>query len=443
MAPADGIAAGTRSAFPARRAALQGKALETVTQVLLVTLLPRLLGPIEFGRLTVALAIITLAAVAISLGAPSAFARFIPAEPEARRAGLARSMTLRLLRVRSVQLGIAIAVGVVLVWTAPGRFALLDTALVLVALAVEVTAVLAAQIALGIGRTWVWSFRIATKNAMLLLAVPLLFHAVGPLGILDGLVLSSAAGLVFAGWTVVGLIRHAERGVPVPAGAGRYGVVAGTALLLGQLTYRGPVLATSVLGRSGVETGFAALAGSIAMAIMLAVREVFTVSLPEMVEMWGRDRDRVERLLARLGWRALVALSACALAGTLVLGRGLGLVAGERFAPAVGTLVPVLALLPLLPLPLLGWQGAALELRPQVAVAINATGAAAFGASALILVPAWGAPGASAALFIGVAASSILSVWKLPAAVPVRILLVGFAAAAAVLGLARGLGRFP
>ena len=38
-----------------RRPAIQGKALEISTQVLLVTLLPRLLGPAEFGRLTLAL----------------------------------------------------------------------------------------------------------------------------------------------------------------------------------------------------------------------------------------------------------------------------------------------------------------------------------------------------------------------------------------------------
>src|SRR5512145_2692803 len=90
-----------------RQAAVRGKSLELVTQVLLVTLVPRLLGPAEFGRLTVALAIVTLGAVAISLGSPSAFARFVPGEPEPRRAGLARSMTSGLLPVRGVQLVLA------------------------------------------------------------------------------------------------------------------------------------------------------------------------------------------------------------------------------------------------------------------------------------------------------------------------------------------------
>jgi O-antigen/teichoic acid export membrane protein len=427
---------------PPRRAALQGKALEILTQVLLVALLPRLLGPVEFGRLTVALAIVTLASVAISLGAPSAFARFIPAQPEERRAGLARTMTARLLPVRAIQLTVACTAGLALTIGLPGRFPLADTALILFALAVEVSAILAAQIALGIGRTWVWSFRIAAKNAMLLLAVPLLFRLFGPVGVLQSLVLSSAAGLTFAGWTVVGLLRRAAPGVPVPSGAARYGMVAGVAALLMQLMYRTPVLAAGIFARSAVETGFVALATSIALALMFAVREVFTVSLPELVEHWGRDRDHAEHVLRRLGWWAEAGLVPCAIAGTFLLARALPLIAGERFAPATPTLVPVLALMPLLPLPLLGWQAAALRLQPGLAVAINGVGAAIFVPAALFLIAAWGAPGASAALLIAVTASSVMSALKLPEAVPARLLLSALAAGASVLFLAASLGLY-
>lgn len=425
---------------PPRRAALQGKALEVATQVLLVMLLPRFLGPAQFGRLTVALAIVTLTSVTISLGAPSAFARFLPAEAAARRAGLARTMTMQLLRVRSTQLLIAGGVGAALVLFAPAHFAARDTALVFVALAVEVTAVLAAQVALGIGRTWVWSFRIAAKNAALLLAVPILFHVLGPVGVLHSLVLSSLAGLVFAGWTVWGLITRAERGIPVPPGAARYGIVAGMAVLVGQFTYRGPVLAVSALAGSAVQTGFAALAGSVAMSIMLAVREVFTVSLPDLVQHWGRDRGHAEGLLRRLGWWSEAALVPSALVGVIVLGRGLPIIAGEQFTPATGALVPILALLPLLPLPLLGWQGAALELRPEVALAINGTGLLTFIATAAVLVPRWGATGASAGLLAAVVASSLLTAWKLPTAVTPRLLLVGLLGSLGALGLAVMMG---
>jgi O-antigen/teichoic acid export membrane protein len=438
--PVDGAL--TRGAS-ARWGAVQGKAIELATQSLLVLLVPRLLGPEEFGRLTVALAIVTLGSAAISLGAPSAFARFLPAAPAARRAGLARTMTLRLARIRVVQLAIAAGVGSILVLLAPERFDAVDTTLVLLALAAEVAAILGAQIALGIGRTRVWSFRVAAKNAVLLLSVPILYHLVGPPGVLHGVLLSSLAGLACAGWTGLLLVRRAERGVPFPEGAMRYGAVAGVSALLGQLTYRGPVLATGVLARSAVETGFAALAGSIAMAIMFAVREVFTVSLPELVAHWGRDREHAERVLRRLGWWAEAAFIPTALAGVLLLERGLPLVAGRQFTPAVGALVPILMLLPLLPLPILGWQGAALRLRPEMVLMIAACEVAAFMLTAVLLVPLWGALGASAALFVAVAASSVLTAWRLPTSVTPLLLLVaglgtlGVLALAAVLGLLR------
>ncbi|NNF39372.1 MAG: hypothetical protein HKN71_11945, partial [Gemmatimonadetes bacterium] len=173
---------------PARAAAIQGKAIEIVTQALMVTLLPRLLGPVEFGRLMVAVTVVTLASVAISLGAPAAFARFVPAESPGRRRGLAWSMTRHLFRIRAVQIVGAAAVGLALAVTLPARIPALDTGLVVSALAIDVAAVLGAQIALGLGLTWVWSFRIAVKNAVLLLAVPLLYVVAGPAVLLVGIV---------------------------------------------------------------------------------------------------------------------------------------------------------------------------------------------------------------------------------------------------------------
>jgi O-antigen/teichoic acid export membrane protein len=438
--PVDGAL--TRGAS-ARWGAVQGKALEIGTQGLLVLLLPRLLGPAGFGRLTVGLAIVTLGSAAISLGAPSAFARFVPAAPAARRAGLARTMTLRLAPIRVVQLAIAAGIGSSLVLLAPERFDALDTTLVVLALAVEVAAILGAQVALGVGRTRLWSFRSAARNAVLLLSVPFLFHLMGTPGVLYGVVLSSLAGLACAGWTSLLLVGRAERGVPIPEGAMRYGAVVGVASILGQLTYRGPVLATSVLARSAVETGFAALAGSVAMAVMFAVRELFTVSLPELVAHWGRDREHAERVLRRLGWWVEAAFIPAALAGVLLLERGLPLVAGRQFTSAVGALVPILMLLPLLPLPILGWQGAALRLRPEMALTIVACEAVTFIVTAVLLVPLWGALGASAALFVAVAASSVLTAWRLPTIVTRLLLLVaglgtlGVLTLAAILGLLR------
>jgi len=266
-----------RQRFSPRRAAVAGKGLEFTSQLLLVIVLPRLLGPAEFGRMAVALAIVTIGAVAISLGAPGSFARFVPAETARRQAGLALSMTRRILPLRAAQLAFAGLASVVLVATMPARFAAMDVGLMFLALLAEVSAILFAQVALGLGATWIWSYRIAVRNAVLLLLVPFLIAFFGTPDVMWTLALGSIAGLLFAVSLVAPLVRHAARGVPVPEGAMRFGQVAGAALLAGQLTYRGPVLAASLGGLAPEEVGFAGLAVSVAIAVIYAVREMFKV----------------------------------------------------------------------------------------------------------------------------------------------------------------------
>jgi hypothetical protein len=201
------------------------------------------------------------------------------------------------------------------------------------------------------------------------------------------------------------------------------------------------VIISSQLDAPSSETGFAALASSLAMAAMLAVREIFTVSLPEHVEQWGRDQAYSEALLRRLGVWTQLALVACALIGVFALDRGLPLLVGKRFAGASGAIVPVLALLPLLPLPLLGWQAAALRLRPETALAMNLVEFVAFGVIAGMLVPAWYAQGATMGLLGAVAASSVFAAFRLPKAASWKLLVVGVAGSLSVLlvGIASGL----
>lgn len=419
-----------------RRVALAGKVLEIATQVLLVTLLPRLLGPAEFGRLMLAVAVVGIGTSVISLGAPSTFVRFLPAAPADRRAGLARAMTVRLLRVRGLQLSLVAVLAVGLAVAMPQRFAPREVTLLLVALAFDVLALIPAQIALGMGRAWVWSFRLAARNTVLLGAAPMVFV----LGVGDGallsVVLATAAGLAFAASGSVGLVRHATRGVPIPEGVARYGIVTGIGGLVGQFTYRGPVLAAGLLAGSAIETGFAALAGGVALAVLMAVREIFTVSLPEQVERWQRDRAQAIAVLRRLGWRATVVLSLMAIAGVATVEWALPLIAGDAFEPAVSVAIPVLALVPLLPVPTIATQAAALELRPGLSFAVHATGFVAFVAAAAVLTPLWGARGATAALLVAVAASSAFGTVALRAVVPPLLVLTGMGAALMVLIMA-------
>ena len=422
-----------------RQAAVRGKALELVTQVLLVTVVPRLLGPAEFGRMTVALAIVTIGAIAISLGAPSAFGRFVPAEQEPRRSGLARSMTLEVLPTRVIQLAVVASITTLLVFMS-SRIDPLDAGLMFVALVAEVGAIVAAQVALGIGQTWIWSFRISARNLALLVLVPILAPLAGSAGVLTSVALGSLAGFAFAASRVVPLVRHAERGVPVPPGAMQFGRIAGMSLLLGQLTWRGPVFAASFLGLAAEEVGFVGLAASIAMAIIFAVRELFTVSLPEFVESWGRDQAATDRLMRRLGERAQWVLVAGAILGVVALDRVLPLVVGDRFTPAVAPMITVLAMLPLLPLPAMGMQSASLRLRPGIAVASDFLSLMVFAFAASILVPRWHAAGATGALLVAVITSSVIIARELPGVVTPRLLITGLAGTGAVLAIAAAMG---
>jgi len=436
---APGTTAPQRLLGSPRQAAVRGKALELVTQLLLVTVVPRLLGPAEFGRMTVALAIVTLGALTITLGAPSAFVRFVPAESGSRRAGLARSMTLQVLPVRAIQLTAVAAIAALLVFTA-SRIDALDAGLVFVALAAEVGAVVAAQIALGMGETWIWSFRISARNLALLVLVPLLATFAGSAGVTASVALGSLAGFAFAASCVLPLVRHAEQGVPVPPGAMQFGRVAGVSIVLGQLTWRGPVIAASLLGLAADEVGFAGLAASIAMAIIFAVRELFTVSVPELVESWGRDQSATDRLMRRLGERTQWVLVASAILGVVALDRVLPLVVGDRFTPAVAPMITVLAMLPLLPLPAMGLQSASLRLRPGIPVAIESASLVSFIVASLVLVPRWHAVGATGALLVATVTSAVLNARALPTVVTPRILLTGLVGTGGVLGIAAAMG---
>jgi O-antigen/teichoic acid export membrane protein len=78
-----------------------------------------------------------------------------------------------------------------------------------------------------------------------------------------------------------------------------------------------------------------------------------------------------------------------------------------------------------------------------MALMIVACEAVTFIVTAALLVPLWGALGASAALFVAVAASSVLTAWRLPTIVTRLLLLVaglgviGVLTLAAIMGLLR------
>ena len=71
-----------------------GKIAEAVTLVLLATVVPRLLGPHDYGQFSVVLTLVAIGSVALTLGGATLLARYVPAAPPAERAPLARAMAM-------------------------------------------------------------------------------------------------------------------------------------------------------------------------------------------------------------------------------------------------------------------------------------------------------------------------------------------------------------
>ena len=413
--------------------ALHGKGTELATQLAIVALLPRLLGPEDFGRMAVALAVVAIGASILSLGAPVTFARFVPPASPAERVALARALTVRAARLRVLQLAPVVALATLLVLVDPRRFPSLETELVLAALVLELLALLAAQAALGLGETWLWSFRRAFQNVVLLAAVPALYAAAGTAGAVAGVAISTGGGVLLGALVVGRRLLSAGRGARVPDGASRFGFVVGISMGLMQLSHRGPVIAVALLAGSSVQTGYAALATSAALAVVYAVRQLFTTSLPELSERWATDPAGVDRAARVLAWRAVAVTGGGAVVAALLLDPLLRIGVGERYAGAAGALGPALALLPLAALPLLAWQAASLRLRPGLAVWISGAAVVAFATVAVAAVPVWGAAGATVALLVSTAVAAATAALLMRDIVTPRLLAAAGAAAAVIL----------
>lgn len=412
---------------------MTGKAAEMVTLLLLATVVPRVLGPGDYGRFSVPLTIVTLGSLALTLGGPIVLARFVPAARPDQRLAVARALGRRLALGRAVQLVVIAAAVAFATVLAPHAVPPLDGALVLAALALNVAATLALQVALGLGRTGAWSARYPVQNAVLIVAVLALRDTAGGTGGPVAILMAAVAGAAFAATVVAPILRPPVERVPVPDGAIRFGALQATGAALVQVTHRGGVLAAALLAGSAAETGYAALATGIALGVTYAVLQAFTVSLPHLAD--GTD-DVPEAALRRLAGGLLAVLVPGALIAALLLERLVPAVFGDGYEGAVDAFGPALALVVLAPLSSLAVQAAALRLRPDVTAAAGAASAGTFVAVALAAVPAWGAAGATAAALAGTAAAAVLAGLRLPGAYGTRLPAATAVGAGAVLALA-------
>jgi O-antigen/teichoic acid export membrane protein len=440
---------------------LAGKAAELVTLVLLATVVPRALGPADYGRLAVPLTVVTIGSLALTLGGPTLMARFVPAAPPGERVALARSLGARLARGRALQLAVLAAAALVAVVWDPARFPPLETACVVVALALNVAATLALQVSLGLARTGAWSVRYPLQNAVLIVAVLVLHPMAGATGSVVAVLVSAGAAAAFGLAAAAPTMVAAPAPVAVPAGAIRFGALQAAGAALAQCAHRGGVLVVAVLAGSTVQTGFAALAVGIALGVTYAVLQAFTVSLPHLASRRGavpgvgpepdpralrlgvpsrRSADpataEVEVVLRRLAGGLLAALVPASVLAAVALDAVVPAVFGSGYRGATSAFGPAMALVVLAPLNALAVQAAALRMRPEVALASGLAAALAFLVVAVATVPVWGAAGGTAGALAGGVAGAVVSLWLLPGAAGGRITGASFAGAAGVAVLA-------
>lgn len=414
-------------------AGVVGKVAEAVTLVLLATLVPRLLGPADYGRLSVALTVVAVGSVALTLGGATLLARYVPAAPPAQRRGLARALTLRLARNRVAPfalLGVAAAVAV-----AAGRLPAAATACVLLALALNVVATLALQADLGLGRAAAWSARYPVQNAVLVAAVVALYAVAGLPGAVVAVPVAGAAGLALALTATASLWRPQDRSradrtpVDLPPDVARFGLAAAGTGALTQLVQRGGVVAAALLA-TDEATGHAAVAIGVALAATYAVTQIFVVTLPAFAA--RHELGTAEPALRRLGGLLLVAVLPATALAVLAVDVVVPRVLGPAYTDAVAAFPLALAAVALAPLSALLVQAAALRLRPGATLAAAAVGAVVFVVVAWLAVPVWGATGATGAALAGAAAMAVAGLVAVPGAAGWRLATASLAGTAAV-----------
>ncbi|MGQ0719454.1 MAG: hypothetical protein ACT4NP_19495 [Pseudonocardiales bacterium] len=415
-------------------AGLAGKVAEAVTLVLLATVVPRALGPADYGRFAVALTVVAIGSVAITLGGATLLARYVPAAAPGERGALARALSVRLVRNRAVLFAVLTVIAAALVTWDPARFPPLLTALVLIALALNVVATLALQADLGLGHAGAWCARYPVQNAVLVVAAVVLYDAAGTTGAVAAIVVSAVVAFGLGAVAVTPLLRRRLPPVAVPEGALRFGLLQASSGALVQVAQRGGVIAVALLAASSVQTGFAALAIGVALAATYAIVQVFTVSLPRLAGRSG-GLGGAESSLRRLAGGLLVVVVPVAAVAVLAIDVAVPIVFGAGYAGAAGAFGPALAMVVLAPVNALAVQAAALRLRPEATLYAAVAGALGFTGAAVLAVPAWGAVGATAAALAGAAAYALVAIRLLPGAAGVGLTVASLGGAAAVIGL--------
>lgn len=437
-APPPTTTAAAAPALPARRpvrVALAGKLVEGVALALLATLVPRVLGPADYGRFALVLALVQVGATALALGGHTAMSRFVPAAPAADRPALARALTVRLALWRVPLLAVIAAAALTLAAAVPERLPPGLVCLALAALALDGAATVLAQAGLGMGRTTLWSFRWPLQTGVLVVGALALSVAWGVTGAIAAIAVAAGAALALTAASVGPALSRAASGATPPPGALRVALLHGISMLLALATARGAIVVVALVAGASAETAYAAVAVGIALAGTALVTQVFTVQLGGLAERVDGEPAAVEDEARRLARRTMVVLLPATLVGAAVLEPLAVTVLGPDFRPATGALAVALGLLALTPLSALTLQSAALRLRPGVRVRASVVAAAVFLVAALALSPAYGALGALGALYAAALAGILYELAAFRSVLDRWVALAGIGGSALVIAL--------
>lgn len=415
------------------RLTLLAKSAEALTLVALATVVPRALGPADYGLFAVVLAVVGIVSMSLSLGGPLLLSRFVPAAPAAEREVLALALALRIARFRALMVLAAIALVAVLAVVVPERFPTAAALFVSIALVLDVAATLLYQVALALGRPRLWSFRFPLQNTLLVVAALALHATAGVNGAIAAVAIASGGALLVGVPLVVRQLRPAKPLPALPPGALRFGILQGVSGFFVQITLRGNVPLVLLLTGDKVEAGFAAFATGLVLAATFAVWQVFTIELPRLSARAEAEPADVEAASRRLARTATFVVLPASLAGVLLAGPVLPHLLGKSFAGVEEALVPALAALPFAGLTALATQVAALRLRSDIRVRTTAVGAGVFLVAAVVAVPEWGAVGGTVAFLLATVATVFAAARELPGVFERPVVAVATAASVAVI----------
>jgi O-antigen/teichoic acid export membrane protein len=404
-----------------------GKAVELVSQALLITAVPAALGADDYGTLALILGVATVASSALAVGGPAAVSLAVSSAPAERRLATARALSVRGLLWR--ELAVAMALVVALAAGAP----VAPAVLLAVAAGLDGAATTAAQGTLAAGRPWAFALRWPVQNLALVVAA-LAVHPEDATAAAATLALATAVAALFTGVAALRLLPR-QGAAATGTGAGALAWRLGLAGALMQLQQRGAVPVAAALGVGAAEVGNAAVAIGAAVALTTAVVQLFLVELPGAARRVAAGHGEAVRDRAgRLAHGAIAGSAAIALGGAILGPPLIEALLGQDFESAAGALAPALAAVPLAPIAALGAHHALLDGRPAARMALAAAGALAFVVAAVVLLSSGSdAYAVAVATFAGaVAAAVAAAIYARP---PIAMTAAAGAAAAVVWGV--------